>query len=380
MNELDKFFKKYSYKFPKGYPDLNDEQDINLLADLLENLGINLKEAEASEFDTFVQNKKGIKPEFKNEVISKLSDEQKTLILKEKSDNINKVISFLNSHQDIATILTSIRDTSPGVNNMGPGEIAIIVCSTSGEKIGGGNPGDINIADKKYEVKEGVPIRAGGTYLASIERLTTTLWNLKQVFEGENAEKYKEVLGSELFDEWKSLSQTQKTKGEINFTNIAKEKLTVVRSLFVKLRKKIIELSSEDTAKPNIITVGSKDFEVDKDELNKIAAAEPGDDIALKGKVVLSKESENRLTKIRQDLKVLLSSNILTSDETTLNDSIKREFIDKYDGLVHVIKTKYTLYSPEQFMENWEFIGVKQGNRPIFALKGTKLTEEEEYD
>jgi len=45
MNSLDLFFKKYSYKFPKGYPDLNNEQDINLLADLLEGLDINLGEA-----------------------------------------------------------------------------------------------------------------------------------------------------------------------------------------------------------------------------------------------------------------------------------------------------------------------------------------------
>ena len=40
MDSLDKFFKKYSYKFPKGYPDLTNEQDINLLADLLENLDV----------------------------------------------------------------------------------------------------------------------------------------------------------------------------------------------------------------------------------------------------------------------------------------------------------------------------------------------------
>jgi hypothetical protein len=48
MDSLDLFFKKYAYKFPKGYPDLNDEQDINLLADLLENLGINLNEVTKS--------------------------------------------------------------------------------------------------------------------------------------------------------------------------------------------------------------------------------------------------------------------------------------------------------------------------------------------
>ena len=44
MDILDKFLKKYSYKFPKGYPDLNDEQDINLLAELLDNMGVKLEE------------------------------------------------------------------------------------------------------------------------------------------------------------------------------------------------------------------------------------------------------------------------------------------------------------------------------------------------
>ena len=34
------FFKKFAYKFPKGYPDMNNEQDILLLESLLENLGL----------------------------------------------------------------------------------------------------------------------------------------------------------------------------------------------------------------------------------------------------------------------------------------------------------------------------------------------------
>ena len=49
MDSLDIFLKKYSYKFPKGYPDMNNEQDINLLADLLEGLNINLNELKASD-------------------------------------------------------------------------------------------------------------------------------------------------------------------------------------------------------------------------------------------------------------------------------------------------------------------------------------------
>jgi hypothetical protein len=38
MNVFDKFFTKYGYKFPKGYPDMNNEQDILLLESILEDL------------------------------------------------------------------------------------------------------------------------------------------------------------------------------------------------------------------------------------------------------------------------------------------------------------------------------------------------------
>jgi hypothetical protein len=45
MNIFDTFFKKYSYKFPKGYPDMNNEQDILLLESILLNeFGIDLDE------------------------------------------------------------------------------------------------------------------------------------------------------------------------------------------------------------------------------------------------------------------------------------------------------------------------------------------------
>jgi len=38
MNVFDKFFIKYGYKFPKGYPDMNNEQDILLMESILEDL------------------------------------------------------------------------------------------------------------------------------------------------------------------------------------------------------------------------------------------------------------------------------------------------------------------------------------------------------
>jgi hypothetical protein len=45
MDVLDLFFKKYSYKFPKGYPDMNNEQDILLLHEILTKMNIPLYES-----------------------------------------------------------------------------------------------------------------------------------------------------------------------------------------------------------------------------------------------------------------------------------------------------------------------------------------------
>jgi len=45
MDIFDNFFKKFAYKFDKGYPDMNNSQDVLLLESLFEKLGIDLKEA-----------------------------------------------------------------------------------------------------------------------------------------------------------------------------------------------------------------------------------------------------------------------------------------------------------------------------------------------
>ena len=43
MDIFDKFFKKFAYKFDKGYPDLNNNQDVLLLESLFEKLGVELE-------------------------------------------------------------------------------------------------------------------------------------------------------------------------------------------------------------------------------------------------------------------------------------------------------------------------------------------------
>ena len=40
MDTFDKFFTKFSYKFPKGYPDINDDQDVLLLETLLKKMDL----------------------------------------------------------------------------------------------------------------------------------------------------------------------------------------------------------------------------------------------------------------------------------------------------------------------------------------------------
>jgi hypothetical protein len=58
MNVFDKFFKKFSYKFPKGYPDIENPNDVKLMEEIFHGMGIdiNIKEEKASSIrkgDTF---------------------------------------------------------------------------------------------------------------------------------------------------------------------------------------------------------------------------------------------------------------------------------------------------------------------------------------
>ena len=61
METINKFLKQYSYKFPKGYPDMNNEQDILLLNEILkEELGIDkdfLLNEEAPAYDNVIKHK-----------------------------------------------------------------------------------------------------------------------------------------------------------------------------------------------------------------------------------------------------------------------------------------------------------------------------------
>ena len=82
MNIFDKFFKKFAYKFDKGYPDLNNPQDVLLLESLFENLGI---EVELNEDK--IPNKKGT-IQAVQKVVDQVGDKYKLFAMKSKPNRI----------------------------------------------------------------------------------------------------------------------------------------------------------------------------------------------------------------------------------------------------------------------------------------------------
>lgn len=378
MIVTDEILNEWSFRCHDGVVDLNDPKKVRILKEILDEFGINLEEEETVSFEQHLATK-NLEDKTKKDLIASLSPEQQQLIIQNLSDNINDIVSFLNSNEAISSILTVKTEGKSGVSLAGPGEIAIIVCSKTGQKITSGF-GDVLIGGTKYEVKAGKVIRAGGTYKPSIVRLTTTLWTLKQdIFEGDNKEQYRNILGDDLFRMWNELGAIKGRQSEIDFTTIGKEKLSKIRNFLTILREKIKNIPADNKSKPNVISVGGKEFEVSQDELEKIQSSEPNQDLTVKGKVILSNDTEDSLINVRQQLKILLSSKILTSDDD-LDDAIKHEFIKDVDALINVVGSKYAVYSPEQFVDKWEFRSLTQGNRPQFSLKGEKITEEEELE
>jgi len=100
MDTLDKFFKKYSYKFPKGYPDMDNEQDVLLLESILGELGINLKEAKTP-YKEIVQTI--LKSEEANGKLEIHSNPQRIKNIGDISDDKFKDI-ILNTFEDVKDI------------------------------------------------------------------------------------------------------------------------------------------------------------------------------------------------------------------------------------------------------------------------------------
>ena len=150
MDILDIFLNKYSYKFPKGYPDMNNEQDVLLMEGLLSELDINEEEDKDLTFEQCkeillndVKLKKDIIDEIET-IYNLYPNNQKAFLDNFKKHSINDLDAILDIYKDYI----SIKGTG-----LGRGEVFVLL-SVKDSVSGGKNEKDIKIKEKTYDVKE----------------------------------------------------------------------------------------------------------------------------------------------------------------------------------------------------------------------------------
>jgi len=384
MEVIDKILNEWSFRCHDGIVDLNDPKKLRILKEILDENGINLEEQDeestsTKSFDQLIESK-NLSRKTKDSVITSLSEAEKQKIASNASNDINKVISFLNSNPELIRKTFDIKE-----GDMGRGEVTLIIASSDGQKIAKkGELGDVSVGGKAYELKEADdknPIRAGGTFRSPVTALTTTLWLLKdEIFDGDNKEKYRDLLGDDLFNRWQEFGK--KVKGnennkQVNWTSFGKKQLPQLKSFLSDLRNKFIEISSSDKLKPEF-AVGDKAIDISPEDLNKIQQADINQNISISGKVIPASADYEEIQRFRGVIKTLLGRNIFNMSGDQMDDDIKRSFIDELTGgLVMVSANKFNLVTKEEFVKNFDFIGITQGNRPQFSPKNSNITEEE---
>jgi hypothetical protein len=386
MKVIDKILLEWSFRCHDGIVDLNDPKKKAILDKILKEFNVNLKEegeesTSNKSFDALLESK-NLKKETKDKVSANLSDDQKQKIANNASNDINRVISFLNNNKEIIEATFDIKE-----GDMGRGEVTLIIAASDGKKIVGRELGDVIVGGKSYELKEAnssVPIRAGGTFRSPVTALTTTLWLLKEeIFDGDNAEKYKELLGDDLFRRWQEFGK--KVKGDqnnkqVNWTSFGKKQLPQLKTFLSDLRAKLIEISSSDKLKPEF-AIGDKAIDISPDDLKKIQQADINQNISISGKVIPASANYEEIQRFRGVIKTLLGRNIFNMSGDDIDNEIKKSFINELDGgLVMVSINSFELVTKEEFIDKFDFVGITQGNRPQFLPKGVETVEEGEEE
>jgi hypothetical protein len=388
MKVIDNILLEWSYRCPDGIVDMNDPKKKAILDEILKEYNVELDEAgpgekgqELSSENKFVAllGSKTLSQKTKQTVLESLSDKDKELIAKNNSNDINKVISFLNSNSEIIKKTFDIKES-----DMGRGEVTLIIASLDGQKISKkGELGDVAVGGKAYELKEAndkTPIRAGGTFRSPVTALTTTLWLLKEeIFD---KPEYKAILGDDLFKRWQEFGKAVKgdeNNKQVNWTSFGKKQLPQLKSFLSDLRNKFIEISSNEKLKPEF-AIGDKALDISPEDIEKIKQADVNQNVSISGKVIPANADYESIQRFRGIIKTLLGRNIFNMSGDDMDNEIKKSFIEEISGgLIMVSKNKFELVTPEQFINNFDFIGITQGNRPQFAPKGQQIDENDEF-
>jgi len=387
MDVINKFLDKYSYRFPKGYPDLTDPADKKLMQELLSEVGI----SEAPETSAFTS-RRPEQPEGETRTYYKILKDaglsDKTLgevgtIFNEKygknpsyldimSDNFrNKDIS------DIKNIFNIFRDyVDIKGDGIGKGEVATIMGVTDSTS-GGQAEKDILIKGKIYDVKDlaGGEFRtASGGYIHVSEfkqNLDYLLSLLKSLRGGKDYDGKSAILDPSIDKKINTLLEYY-TEGGYKTGGISEGAVNSIEDLCRDLKDLDLSKLSLET-QPYYIKIGNKRFAVDKETHDKIQKGEPISSINL-GSPISDKTS--LLTKLKRHPWVETPELV----KENLNE-VWKEFLDTINGLVLITNGIPELYTPEQLNSDFAPSRVVQNQIIVKSkakIKGTKTLEEEE--
>lgn len=354
MNVIDNFLNKYSYRFPKGYPDLTDPADKKLMQELLSEVGI----SEAPETNIFDSR---FRPELKRVGLSDVVLDQIKDIFDQKSSG-EEGTKYLNSFKssfrqkdisqikDIFNVFGSyfnIRD-----KGMGAGEITTLL-GVKDSKSGGTADKDILVGNDTYDVKEldadGQFRTASGGYITTSDFKKRFDYLISLLNQLRGSEDNKGTTGD--------VSADLQIDKLLSYYNSAYKSGGISGGTFNDIEKLCSTLKNlEFTGKINklYVKVGNRKFSVDKETYNKIQGGEVISNVNLGPEI----SSENSLlTKIKNHPWVenpkLVRENL---------NIVWDEFLNTIQGLILVNKKSGipTFYTSDELKKKFAPVRVVQ--------------------
>jgi hypothetical protein len=384
MDVINKFLDKYSYRFPKGYPDLTDPADKKLMQELLSEIGVDeaVKDDSNSIFAT-----EGYKQILRDAGLSEKILNQIEKKFDELAKGNNKYLELFknNFRSKSITQIKDVFDTfSEYVNindkGLGRGEVATIM-GIADSKSGGQSTKDIIISNDgensgEWDVKEltssGEFRTASGGYITTTKFKKNLDYLINLFYQLRGEEETKISLGSskegkaidEFIDEILKYYQGGYKTGGISGGTFTKLKTVCSNLNTYKFEEGKISI--------HYIKIAGRKFAVDQETYDKIENGEEIKNISV-GEPISSENSI--LTKIKNHPWV---KNFELIDEDL--SVIWSDYLNKIKGLIIVNPTTLEpiLYTSEELKEKFAPYRVVQNQINVKAKD--KIKEDEDED
>ena len=367
MDIVEKFIRQISYKFPKGYIDMNNEQDVILLNSLLED--INQKNPQ-----TFTQCKEILLNvvKLKKDIVDEIEkiynanpNNQKSFLENFRKYSITDLDKILGIYKDYVNIIKT---------GLGRGEISILL-GVKDSTSGGTKEKDIKIKDEVYDVKElssGEFRTASSGYItnSSFQKHYTYLMYLLSIINKDNT--------STNIEEKKSSKKNINTiQDQIQFLtnyydneykagNISGTVIEMIYSILPELKS--YTKSEGDIEEKPYIKIGNKKYEIDSVITNDDGTPES---------VKLGLEVKEQKALISKLLKHpwVVNPKLVYED---LNQ-IWLDYLSKINGLIIYDGGKLNLYNTSELQKEFEPYRILQ-NQLNIAKKETKSSSDKKKD